>query len=133
MSSCRMKSGDRMMAVIFALLLLAAAAFFTRGRFAERPGQKVVTIMINGEAAGILRIDENAEPSEQTYHSGGGFNIVETAGARVRVVSADCPDKRCVGQGWISREGGTVVCLPHRFLIRIEGRGEAGEPDGVTY
>ena len=33
---------------------------------------------------------------------------------------ADCPDKDCVNQGWISRPGQMIVCLPNRLVIKIE-------------
>ena len=41
------------------------------------------------------------------------------------VESADCPDEVCVAHLPISREGETIVCLPHRLVIRIVG----GDPN----
>jgi hypothetical protein len=44
---------------------------------------------------------------------------------------ADCPDQRCVHQGWASRTGQCIVCLPNRVMIQIEG-GNA-DADTVSY
>ena len=44
---------------------------------------------------------------------------------RIRVESADCPDKVCVNQGYISDGTVPIACLPHKLIIRIEG-GDSG-------
>ena len=48
-----------------------------------------------------------------------GTNEVEVKGGRVRVNDADCPNRDCVGQGWIDRAGQQIVCLPHELWIEI--------------
>jgi hypothetical protein len=50
-----------------------------------------------------------------------GTNIIEVADGQIRVVDATCTNKDCVHQGPISRPGQTIVCLPNRLVIRIEG------------
>jgi hypothetical protein len=34
---------------------------------------------------------------------------------------ADCPDKLCEKTGKISKNGETIVCLPHRVVVEIQG------------
>lgn len=48
-----------------------------------------------------------------------GTNEVEVKGGQVRVLDADCPNHDCVDQGWISRVGQQIVCLPHELWIEI--------------
>lgn len=50
-----------------------------------------------------------------------GFNVVVVADQHVLVSEADCPDQICVKQGEISGSGQSIVCLPHRLVIRLEG------------
>jgi hypothetical protein len=50
-----------------------------------------------------------------------GTNIIEVADGQIRVVDATCTNKDCVHQSPISRPGQTIVCLPNRLVIRIEG------------
>lgn len=47
----------------------------------------------------------------------------------VRVSWADCPTQDCVRTGRITRGGQSIVCLPARIIVRLEGG--AADPDGV--
>jgi hypothetical protein len=47
------------------------------------------------------------------------------------MAEADCPDGLCVKQHKIDKTGQTIVCLPHRVVIEIEG-GQTNELDGVV-
>ena len=40
---------------------------------------------------------------------------------KVAIVESDCPGMDCVHSGWISGKGRSLVCLPNRVEIRIEG------------
>ena len=43
----------------------------------------------------------------------------------LRVAASDCPTQDCVHTGTITRSGQSIVCLPARFILRLEG----GTPD----
>lgn len=58
-----------------------------------------------------------------------GPSTIEIDGARLRILEAPCPEQICVRQGWISRPGQSVICMPGEILIRIEG---AAPVDAVT-
>jgi len=45
-------------------------------------------------------------------------NTIEIAHGRVRMVKADCHDKRCVKQGWSS--GMPIICLPNHLVVEIK-------------
>ncbi len=49
-----------------------------------------------------------------------GSNTIKIEGGGVTVTDADCPDGYCVSHVKISNEGETIVCLPHRLVIKIE-------------
>ena len=38
---------------------------------------------------------------------------------------AGCPDKVCVSQGEISRTGESIICLPNRIVVTIEGNNKS--------
>ena len=46
----------------------------------------------------------------------------------IGVVEADCADHICIDEGFISRPGQTVVCLPHKVLIEVRSD-DGDEPD----
>ena len=112
--------------LILALLALAGAAYGAL-RLTKRPGGEAV-VTVDSAAVAVLPLTRDAV---LTVGEGQGFrNVVEVSGGRVRVADADCPDKLCVRQGWVSREGESVVCLPHKLVVTVRG-GEAG-PDAVA-
>ncbi len=51
----------------------------------------------------------------------GGTNTLEISGGRVRMLDADCPNRQCVRQLWISRMNESIVCLPNRVVVMITG------------
>jgi len=63
-----------------------------------------------------------------------GGLVVEIKGRKVRVLTAECPNKLCVKQGWI--EHGAIICVPLKTVIRIKERrgaaprGKGGAPPG---
>lgn len=46
--------------------------------------------------------------------------------AGIRVALSDCPTQDCVHTGMIYRSGQSIVCLPARIIIRLEGGGADG-------
>lgn len=49
----------------------------------------------------------------------GCVNEIEVRSDSIGVISADCPDKLCVHQGFISSTGLPIVCLPNKLVIRL--------------
>ena len=46
------------------------------------------------------------------------------------MTASDCPTQDCVHTGAITRSGQSIVCLPGRIVIQLEGGGDGG-PDLV--
>ncbi len=47
-------------------------------------------------------------------------NSIQISGARVRMIYADCPDNRCMKQGWTTQL--PIICLPNRLMIEIKSQ-----------
>ena len=109
--------------LVAAVLLLAAAVWFF-----SRPGGSGawVVVTVDGQETGRYALDQ-----DRTVTIGeADYNVLEISGGQAAVVEANCGDHTCVRTGWISREGETIVCLPHRLVIRIQGA--SGELDAVA-
>ena len=65
------------------------------------------------------------EPREYQINSNGYTLIVEVADGGISVSSSDCPDKICTDAPPLRRAGMSIVCLPARVVIFIEGDGDA--------
>ena len=112
--------------LIAALLVLAGAVFGLLRLTRARGGEAVVTV--DGQTVAVLPL---AADEALTVGEDRGFrNTVEVSGGRVRVTDADCPDRLCVRQGWISYDGESIVCLPHKLVVAV--RGGKGGPDAIA-
>ena len=124
------KSNRFWAALLAGILLLCAAAIFyisTRG-----PKGPVAVIYSGGQE--VRRIDLGAVTEDETFvltGFGGLSNTVEVSEGKIRVCEADCPDQVCVRQGAVRYAGESIVCLPHKLVITIEG-GQTGGVDGAT-
>lgn len=111
--------------------ILAAAVFLIAAVFAalhilSPDGKNArVEVNINGELYGSYLLDE-----EQTIDINGTNQVVIKNG-EADMVWADCPDKLCVHQKAISRNGESIICLPNKIVVTIVN-GDEGELDAVT-
>ena len=104
--------------LLIAGLLLAAALVWVL----VRPGGTGGWVVVTEDGAETARYPLDVD---RTVTIGGeAYNILQISGGEASVTEANCGDHTCVRTGAVSREGETIVCLPHRLVIRIEG-GEA--------
>ena len=85
------------------------------------------------EAAGAedASSSDGVTGGECTQYS--NYNIVEISGGSVSVTKASCKNQVCVRHGKISHTGESIVCLPNRLVVTIEGGDrEGGGYDSVT-
>ena len=96
-----------------------------------RAGRRLVVVSRDGV------VEERLPLSEDTRlllkDASGNENLLVIEGGSVRLEDADCPDRLCVRQGAISRSGESIICLPHKLVITIEGRAEtdSSAPDAM--
>lgn len=108
--------------LILAALLLAGAIWAILTLTKQQGAEAIVTV--DGAVLAVLPL---AEDTVYTVAADGGEdgNVIVIDGGRVCVQTASCPDKICVRQGWISRDGESIVCLPHKLVVSIRGRAQA--------
>ena len=88
-----------------------------------------VRICVDGEQVALLSLDRDT-----VYEIPGEMhNVVEVSGGRVRMLGAECPDGSCVRQGYASRAGECIVCLPARVTVTIVERDGSEKLDAVAY
>ena len=71
-----------------------------------------------------------AEDDECTQYD--SYNTVRIKGGKVSVTEASCKNQVCVKHAAISAAGESIVCLPNRLVVSIEGSGEGGGYDTIT-
>ena len=105
---------------------LAVALLLFGGKLLSRQaGQAVIVEQDGQETARYALLEDRTVKIEGQ----GGFNILVIEGGQVWLSDADCPNLLCVKTGKIRYAGQSIVCLPHRLVVKIVG-GQA--LDGVT-
>ena len=104
--------------VVLAVLLLALGLGARPYFAAKSAGELTISITIDGETVErcALSIYEGG-----TYESRGYTLTVAVENGAVRVSESDCPNQDCVHSGAISRAGQSIVCLPARVAVTLEG------------
>ena len=77
----------------------------------------VVAVYQEGEKIHELSLDKDTEVLIENDYT----NKLIVRDKKVAIVESDCPGRDCVHSGWISGKGRSLVCLPNRVEIRIEG------------
>lgn len=114
----KLKRQDIFLLAIF--LVLGAVLLLTRENGAT------VVVRVAGEETAIFRLDETT-----TYvidGANGGTNELVIENGEVWLKDASCPDQLCVHQGKIRYVGESIICLPNKISVTIEGE---PEEDGV--
>ena len=113
--------------LIASLLIVCAAAFLIINFVVKKDGSTAV-VKVDGNIAYTLPLEKNASVTVEGYQGGSNTVVIENGAAYMK--NADCPDKLCEKTGKISKNGETIVCLPHRVVVEIQGG--AGDVDSLV-
>jgi len=114
---------------LIAVLVVVAVAGIALPLFSSSSAdQSQAIITVDGKPFKTVVLDGHHEVIRVSGVT--GYDIVEVADRKVRIVEADCPDKLCVNQGWISRSPQQIVCLPNRVVVRVVS-GQASGVDAI--
>ena len=113
--------------IILLILIIAAGLIISFGPLAKEAGGTDVRVTLNGETYGIYSLFE-----DQTIEieSDGHRNVIIIEDGTVRIESSTCKNQICVDHGKISLIGDSIVCLPNRVVVEIEGKG--GDADVIS-
>ena len=113
--------------ILIAALLMLGGALALFLLFTRQMGGRVL-VQVDGETVMELPLSED---TRTVLGEDGHSNTLVVENGAVRVVEADCPDQVCVRHGAVRYAGESIVCLPHRLIVTIEG-GAASGIDGIA-
>ncbi len=108
------------------LILVSAVALLVWQGSAEKGDYAVVTV--DGKEIARYSLYEDREVTVDCI---GGKNTLKISKGCADVTEADCPDKVCVDHRSISNKGETIVCLPHKVVVKIVGETDGGVDMGA--
>ena len=111
--------------LLVAVIVAAAAAALILWLILRQEGV-MVRVSVDGKEIAAYPLSQNIEVAIDEL----GHNTLVIQDGYAYILDADCPDQQCVQQGKISRGGQSIICLPNKLVIEIEG-GE-NTVDGVS-
>ena len=109
--------------IIAVCIFVANKALAKSGDYAE--------VSVDGETVYELPLSENTE--RLITGTDGGTNKLIISDGVCYITEADCPDKLCIKQGKISKNGESIICLPHKLVVTIRGASNDINPiDAIT-
>ena len=94
-------------------------------------GDKVV-VTVDGKEFGTYSLSEDVRVEIRTGARKEELNILVIKDGQAYVETATCPDGICAGHKPISREGESIVCLPHKVVITVYVTEDKDAPDIVV-
>jgi hypothetical protein len=119
--------------ILIAVLLMAALLTVAGMRIWQMNNTKAaakVVVTIDGQVYGTYPLSEDR--TERIDLPDGSYNILTISGGYADVTEASCPDQICVKHNHIKYSKESIVCLPNKVVVMVEG-GEDNEIDGFTY
>ena len=118
------KNKKRADLILIAALLLLALAMGAWLLLTRETGARAV-VYVDGRATASYPLDQDV--TIRLDNPNGSYNVLVIKDGQADVTEAGCPDKICVMMHPIRYNGESIICLPNRTEIRIEG----GEPSPV--
>lgn len=112
--SCKFNRLDLLLSLLIALAAAALALLF----FLRASGGEVRAVNIRDGSAAPYSLTLDA-PRRVQLADGHITLVIERDGAYIE--HADCPTQDCVRTGKITRAGESIVCLPNRVIVTLEG------------
>ncbi|MFA6940831.1 MAG: NusG domain II-containing protein [Clostridiaceae bacterium] len=111
-----MKTVDK---YIIGTMLIASLSIILYRTFAFKSYEhKILKIYVNNNFYQEVKFDKNTDKTFMIT-SDLGWNKIEIKSGRVKILDSDCYEKSCINMGFIDNVGDSIVCLPHRLVVKI--------------
>ena len=120
--------------LIFIVAILALVAIGAAALFLLRGEGSAVRVEVDGTVIGTYPLSVDREVEIITGENGEERNLLVIKDGKATVTTATCPDGICAAHKPISREGESIVCLPHKVVITVITviGGGGNEPDIIA-
>lgn len=127
----KLTKGDKLLILIVVIFSIISLIFVNKSVISY--GEKYVSIQVDGKEIKKVIFDSSVVGKTIPIRTEYGYNLIEIGDEKVRVIEADCPDKLDVKQGYISKVGEIIVCLPNRLVIEIKGANTEINIDDISH
>lgn len=107
----------KQISLVLLLLLLGWGATLLVG---HQNGRYAI-VEIDGKIVDRVDLTSLQRQMTKVYGADANENVVQFTQHSAAVMKSNCRDQICVRAGVLKRKGDAAVCLPHQFVLRIEG------------
>lgn len=111
------RKADIILAIFLAAAGLAVSYAFSMG---EETGQMAVIYADGKQYASYSLSEDRVAAIDQNGHT----NKITIKGGQVSMTFSDCANQNCVQQGKISNPSQSIICLPNKVVVEIQGGDE---------
>ena len=116
--------------IVFILVLVLAVCLVGLLWILLREEGDSVQVAVDGRVIGVYYLSEE-QTIEIAAFDGEGHNVLSIRDGKARMETADCPDGICADHRAISKNGESIVCLPHKVVVTVITQ-EKDAPDVVV-
>ncbi len=116
MKADKKKFRNDIILIIFLCVVAGLACFFMY--FNDDSNETMqLQIVIDGEIIDTYNFSSDKSFNKEIILDIG--NTVVIKNGQIYIKEANCPDELCIKQGKISNAGESIICLPHKLIVRI--------------
>ena len=105
--------------IIIVLALIAALALWLVSQLALGTEASSVVVLLDGEE--VLRKPLVISNTYEIGQDDGSRNVIRVEDGVVWMDEANCRDGLCIRQGKMKNGAKTIVCLPHKLVVKMDG------------
>lgn len=105
--------------ILIAVALVLAGALYAVSQFSL--GTQASSVVVTVDGAERLRRPLAVEDTYEIRQKDGSVNVIAVKDGAVYMKEANCRDGLCIRQGRMKNGAKTIVCLPHKLVVRITG------------
>lgn len=109
--------------VIVALLMIGSflpLGVFTYQQASAKGAERQAVVAVDGEVVKVFDLADDGQTESFLYRDEEGHeNLIVRTGTTIDITEANCLDQVCVRMLAIDDPGETIVCLPHKLLVKV--------------
>ncbi len=105
--------------IIIIALFLAVGVIIALVLFLGQHKGATVKVSVDGNTIKTFPLD--TDTTYEIHGIDGGTNLLVIKDKKAYIEEASCPDGLCINMGKIESSGQSIVCLPNRVVVSIEG------------
>ena len=105
--------------ILIVLALVCALALYLVSQITLGAEASSVVVLLDGEE--VLRKPLVYSDSYEIVQEDGSSNVIRVESGVVWMQEANCRDGLCIRQGKMKNGAKTIVCLPHKLVVKMDG------------